>query len=356
MKSPLENPHLFGHAEAEAQLYRLIQQQKLPHAILFSGAEGIGKATLATRLARYLLVDAPPPEPVMGLFGEMPAEEAAAFETLATSLEHPVVKRMIAGSHSDFLVISPRFDEKKKTSVDTVFIDQIREVVEFMHRTSADGKWRIVLIDPAEAMNTPAANALLKVLEEPPANALLLLVTHQIGRLLPTIRSRCRKITLQTPSLADCQKIITDAGESIAEDDLVALLILTQSSPGKAIHYHQQQAVSRYHEILAVMAQPSPKAISKLAASIAKAPEETWVVYKALLLLALSRLNLSAALGGQFQPISPEETACFTALLQRKSPPQWVAVWEKAELALQQITTLTMDKQQTLLSILQMVV
>lgn len=347
MISPLENTALFGHAETEAQLLSLIQQKKLPHALLFCGAEGIGKATLAYRLAKYLLTGAQAPEPVMGLFGPEPVEA-----NLACDPEHPALRRIMAGSHGDLLVIQPEFDEKKKTSVDTVFVDQVRAVVEFMHRTPAESNWRIVIVDPAEALNTAAANALLKVLEEPPAQALLLLVSHQPGRLLPTIKSRCRKVVLRTPQEKDCQDIFNHLKQQVPPEELHQLLTLTQGSPGRALHYDAQGALGIYREVLEVLAQPSPKASARFASTAAKAGPESWPLYKALFLQALYRLSLFAAAPADFTPLDAEETQCFTALLAGKRIDNWLDLWEKAETSLQQTGTLTLDKQQVMLSLL----
>lgn len=347
MITPLENNVLFGHAEVEAQLLRLITQKKLPHAIMFCGAEGIGKATLAYRLAKYLLTGAQASEPVMGLFGPEPTEE-----NLACDAEHPSMRRIMAGSHGDLLVIQPVPDDKKKTSVDTVFIHQVREVVEFMHHTPSESEWRIVIVDPIESLNTAAANALLKVLEEPPARALLLLVSHQPGRLLPTIKSRCRKINLRTPSEQDSQKIFEHLGQEVPAEDLHQLLILTQGSAGRALQYYKNGALSIYRDVLEVLAHPSPKHHAQFAAIAAKAGAESWPLYKALFLQALYRLSLFATTPTQFVALNLDETECFNALLARQPLDIWLGLWEKAETLLQQTGTLTLDKQQVFLSLL----
>lgn len=348
MLYPLENPNLYGHETAEAQILRLIEQKKLPHALLISGPEGIGKATFAFRIAKYLLIGpAATPEPVMGLFGPEPAEGATLG--LVSDSESPVLRRMIAGSHGDFLLVQPEFDEKKKTSVDTIFIDQVREVVNFMRQTRSESDWRVVIIDPAEAMNTASANALLKVLEEPPAGTLLMLVSHQPGRLLPTLKSRCRKIALMPPPEAACQKI---AGGAIPADELHALLALTQDSPGRALRWDRQNALTLYHDWLEALAHPHPSTRQKIAAEATKASAEGWAITRALLLQLLHRLSLYATTPARFAPLNAKETAAFEAMLARQPLAAWIRLWERAETLLPQVHGLTLDRQQVILSLL----
>lgn len=347
MLTPIQNSELFGHEATEAQLLRLITQQKLPHALLLSGQEGIGKATLAYRLARYLLTGATPPEPVMGLFGAEPVEE-----NLRTDMEQAAIRRMVAGSHGDLLVVQPVADDKRKTSADTIFIEQVREVVDFMRQTPSESAWRVVIIDPAEAMNIAAANALLKVLEEPPVQALLILVTHQPGKLLPTIRSRCRKITLRTPDEASIARVFEQQNQAIPAESLHQLLILAQGSAGKALHYHAQNAVVVYKDILEVLANPTPKASIALATQAAKSGAEQWQVTQALFMQAIYRISLYAAAPERFAALDAEEEQFFAAMLTRQSLPHWLDLWEKAEIMLPQTNSLTMDKNQTMLSLL----
>jgi DNA polymerase-3 subunit delta' len=250
------------------------------------------------------------------------------------------------------LVIQPVADDKRKTSADTIFIEQVREVVDFMHQTPSESAWRVVIIDPAEAMNTAAANALLKVLEEPPAQALLILVTHQAGKLLPTIRSRCRKITLRTPDEAACAKIFEQQEQSIPAESLHQLLALAQGSAGKALHYHAQNALVVYQDILEVLANPNPKAATGLATQAAKSGVDQWQVTQALFMQAMYRISLFAAAPAKFSALNAEEEQAFAAMLSHQSLPHWLDLWEKAGVMLPQTNSLTMDKNQTMLSLL----
>src|SRR5690606_16332159 len=180
---------LIGQAEAEKQLIRAVESGRLPHAWLISGPRGIGKATLAYRFTRYLLSKAKEGQ------GNPLFSPASPQETLAVSMDHPVSRQIAAGSHPDVFVLerAAREDGRLPRDID---VASVRQLNAFLRMTSSEGGWRIAIVDSADEMNANAANALLKVLEEPPEAAVLLLVSHAPGRLLPTIRSRCRRLSL----------------------------------------------------------------------------------------------------------------------------------------------------------------
>src|SRR6516162_2435225 len=182
--APRANPDLVGHESAERELRRLVEAGRLPHAILLSGPRGIGKATLAFRFARFLLAKGDD------------AIKAAAESGLAIDRESGVFHRVASGGHADLLTVERAYDPRRRRLRGEIVVEDAREITAFFRLTAAEQGWRIVVVDGAEEMNRSAANALLKVLEEPPRQALLLLVSHSPGRLLPTIRSRCRRFPL----------------------------------------------------------------------------------------------------------------------------------------------------------------
>lgn len=201
--------HLVGH-DAELETFRQAATSgRLHHAWMLTGPEGTGKAPLAFRLARFLLNAEDP--------------------------DSPAGRQVTAGSHPDLLAIGRSFDEKRQKLRGEIVADEIRPVGSFLHRTAAKGGWRVVVIDTAEAMNRNAANALLKVLEEPPAGAILLLTSAMPGRLLPTIRSRVRTLPVAPLSEADIRAVLTrvDPGVPYAETERV--VPLAEGSPGRAL-------------------------------------------------------------------------------------------------------------------------
>lgn len=217
---PRENALLFGQAAAETALLEAMRGARLHHAWMISGPEGVGKATLAFRFARRLL--------------------AGGTETLALPPEHPVFRRVAAASHADLLTIEREWDEKKKRMKKTIAAETAREIPGFLHLTPAEGGWRVVIVDGAEDLNTQSANALLKVLEEPPPRAILMLITAAPGRLLPTIHSRCRQLVLPPLAEPDMRQVLAAYLPDMPAPDRARLLALAEGSPGRALALAEQ--------------------------------------------------------------------------------------------------------------------
>lgn len=196
---------LFGHGAAEAELLGLYRAGRLPQAILIGGREGIGKATLAWRLARFLAVN---PEPS--------APGALAAADLAAPMQHPAARRILGLAHGDISVLRREWDADKKKHFTEIKADNARAATHVFQRSSGEGGYRICIVDCAEDLNAQSANALLKIIEEPPARSLFLIIAHRPAAVLPTIRSRCRKLSLAPPDEADVIRAIKAAGEAVA--------------------------------------------------------------------------------------------------------------------------------------------
>ena len=213
--SPRENPFLIGHETAEAAMLDAIRGGRLHHAWLITGPEGVGKATLAYRFARQLL--------------------AGGTGSLAMAATEPAFRRVAAGTHADLLTIEREWDDKKKRMKKQIAADTVRSIAPFLHLTPAEGGWRVVLVDGAEDVNPTSANALLKVLEEPPARAVLILVCSAPGRLLPTIRSRCRHLALTPLAPAAMARVLEANLPNMPAADRDSLVAIADGSPGRAI-------------------------------------------------------------------------------------------------------------------------
>jgi DNA polymerase III subunit delta' len=194
---PRESLWLAGHAEAEQQLLQLFRSGRMPQGIILSGPEGIGKATLAYRLARFMFAH---PDPAAG------AVQAAT--SLHVEAGHPVTGQIARLSHGDLGVVRRTAPKTGQAIRSQITASDVRDALELFKVTASAGGWRIIIVDAADEMNREAANALLKMLEEPPERAIFLLIAHQPGRMLTTIRSRCRMLRLNALSDAELASAI----------------------------------------------------------------------------------------------------------------------------------------------------
>jgi DNA polymerase III subunit delta' len=220
---PRDTQNLYGHADAETAVLNAWKQKRLPHAILIGGPEGIGKATLAYRIARFALA-------------QSPAADGKTPTTLDVDPEHPVAKQISAQAHPDLLVLHRLYNDDTKKLRTEIRVDDVRRSVPFFGSTSAYGGYRVCIVDSAEELNRNGANALLKILEEPPPFSLLLIVSHSPGRLLPTIRSRCRRILLRPLSERDTIKAVQDVAAENEEIPVDQLPEAARASGGSVRH------------------------------------------------------------------------------------------------------------------------
>jgi DNA polymerase III subunit delta' len=241
---PRANPDLIGHADAERALLGAWSAGRMPHAWLIAGPRGIGKATVAYRFARFVMAGG---AAAGGLFG-------AAPDSLAVAADDPVFRRIAAGGHADLVTLAPGMihpETGKETQ--EIVVAQVRHAIEFLFMTAAEGGWRILVVDEAEAMNRNAANALLKVLEEPPARCLILLVSHSPGRLLPTIRSRCRLLTMRVLEDAQIDALLMRHRPELDAAERRVLAGLAKGSIGRAIELADRGGVELHRELTALL-------------------------------------------------------------------------------------------------------
>jgi DNA polymerase-3 subunit delta' len=223
---PRANPLLLGHEQAEATLVEAMRAGRMHHAWLITGPDGVGKATLAYRFARRLLAG-------------MPDGDALALDP-----SHPVFRRVAAGSHADLLTVERGYDDRRKRMRTQIAVDDVRRIGGFMSLTPAEGGWRVVVVDGAEELNLVSANALLKVLEEPPPRAVLLLVCTAPGRLLPTIRSRCRRLRLDPLGQEAMERLLAIYLPDLSADQRDRLVTVAEGSPGRALLLAEEEGLA----------------------------------------------------------------------------------------------------------------
>src|SRR4051795_945090 len=203
---PRQTMSLFGHRDAEQALLHAYQSGRIPHAWLIGGAQGIGKATLAYRMARFVLANSNPMVP-----------SVQRTETLAVDPSDHVARQITAEAHGGLLVLERGLNDRG-TLRTVITVDETRETISFFGSTAAVDGWRVCIVDTVDELNPNAANALLKILEEPPQRSLFFLVSHSPARALPTILSRCRKLPLRPLATDDVIRAASKAAD-IAPDD-----------------------------------------------------------------------------------------------------------------------------------------
>jgi DNA polymerase III subunit delta' len=209
---PRETLWLAGHVEAEQTLLQLFKAGRMPQGVILAGPEGIGKATLAYRLARFILAN---PDPT--------AEAVQKANSLHVAADHPVTGQVARLAHGDLGVVRRTAAKAGQTIRTLITAEDARSALDLFRVTASAGGWRIIIVDAADEMNSQAANALLKMLEEPPARAIFLLIAHRAGSMLPTIRSRCRTLRLGGLSNDDLSEALTRLGVEHSPDRLLAV-------------------------------------------------------------------------------------------------------------------------------------
>ena len=320
---PRATERLIGQTGPEAAFLAAYNRGRLHHGWLITGPRGVGKATMAWRLARFLLAT---PENDGGMFAPAPPD------SLDITASHPVARRMLALSEPRLFLLRRPYDEKAARLKQDITVDEVRRMKSFFTLSAADGGHRVAIIDAVDDMNPSAANALLKLLEEPPARVTLLLIAHQPARLLPTIRSRCRELRLGPLAPADLSDALTAAGGEVAPEDRVALAELAGGSVGAAFAMTNLDGLKLYARLIRLFTTlprlDRPQALAVAEAGAARGAEAQFDLIVTLLDLFLARMARAGTIGHPPPAAAPGEAD----LIARLSPnPETARHW--AELA-----------------------
>jgi DNA polymerase III subunit delta' len=231
---PRETAVLHGQEAAEAAFLAAVRDGRLPHGWMITGPKGVGKATLAWRIARHMLA-------------------GGRGDSLTMDPGDPVFRQVAALAAPGLWLCRRPWDEKGKRLRTQITIDEARGLKAFFQMSATEGGWRVAIVDAADEMNPSAANALLKILEEPPERALLLLVCHQPARLLPTIRSRCRVLRCAPLGPADLAQATAAAGYPV-EEEADALAALAGGSAGEAVRLVLEDGLAVWDEVAELIA------------------------------------------------------------------------------------------------------
>ena len=339
---PRETTPLIGHDKAVEQFAGAYASGRMPGAWLLSGPKGVGKATFAYHAARALLRD-----------------QAGTTDDIVSVRHDGVFDRVMAQGHGNMLVLRRPWDVRTKKLKTELTIDEVRRTAGFFTQTASEFGWRICIVDSADEMNRNAANALLKVLEEPPEKSVFFLVSRSPGRLLPTIRSRCRTLKFEPLPPAQTGQII-DQVLAASEDpppaaDQSAALALAQGSAGRALHLIVAGGSDLYATIVSLM----PKAgrvdragTMALAEQLARAAQnDAYALFRELLSQALSQISKTALTGAVPADVPPALAERILAISSAHPVDRWAGLWEKTNAFLAEVDAVNADRRQAIIKI-----
>jgi DNA polymerase III subunit delta' len=334
---PREQQELFGHATAAQTLAEAARSGRLAHAWIIAGPKGVGKATLAWRFARALMAHGP----------------ANCPDDLSVPDGHPVQRMIAALAHPDLVLIRRPWDPDRKRHRTELPVEEVRRLHGFFSRHASEGGQRIAIVDAADDMNRSAQNALLKILEEPPARGLLLLISHAPGTLLPTTRSRCRLLTLRPLAAEPMRHAVAALAPNIAGAERDLLAALAEGAPGRALELAETDAIGLYRDIVDLLRGlprlngPKLFAVAEKMGRAASGPGLPQFV------TLLSQLEERVVRGAYAAlPPVPGEDALLRHLRAAVPLDRWSQLWDELQVKAVEADALNLDKKQFVLNAL----
>ena len=357
---PRQNPDLEGHGIAEAQLINAWATGRLHHGWLISGRKGIGKATLAFRFARFLLTHGnPASEEDTGpsLFCNDKSSKMLP-SSLNIDPGSTVSRRITANGHADLQVIERGMLDDGKQGQNVISVERIRSIGHTMSLTAGEGGWRVVIVDAAEDMNSNAANALLKKLEEPPPRSIFLLISHAPGRLLPTIRSRCRQLKLNELKPEIIIALLKKWMPELSQTELHSLAGLSDGSIGHALELANNDGIGLKRDLLQIM-EDFPSLNMAMAHRFAnrftgRDSDAAWRTAVEIASRGLADVVISGALknGIADRGYLKEEAAALSRLRKLAPAQKWIEAWEINNALFARAESANLDRKQVMLNAL----
>jgi DNA polymerase-3 subunit delta' len=345
---PAWTDRLIGHEAAEQAFLKAHASGRMPHAWLISGPKGVGKATLAYRMARFLLA-----QPASGGDGEDGGMFGAPPPP--TSLQMPaearVFRQVAQKAHPDFRLLERSVNQKTGKLRSEIIIDDVRAVIDFLHLKPSASRWRVVIVDSADDLNRNSANALLKILEEPAPNTVLLLLSHAPQALLPTIRSRCRKLPLQPLGEEVIAAELGARFPKLSQTDRLVAALTAAGSLGQSIRMVEADGVGLLRDLGGLLGgwpRLDAGQLHKLGDKLAGRDQaDQFELAVELLGWWFARMARASATGFAPNPeVFPGETALIGRMRDAASLDRWLALWEKVSRLFDRVQSVNLDRKQ----------
>lgn len=323
ISDPRENEQLVGHESELDFLSRKYLENSLHHAWLISGPRGIGKATFAFRFAEHLL--------------RHPNSKGAPAKF--AMVDDAVHSQVAKGAHPNVMVLRRPWDPKTKKFKTQISVEEVRKTIKFFGTSSGANAWRVCIVDPADDLNASAANALLKILEEPPAKTIFMVLAHSPRGLLPTIRSRCQSLSLKPLCDDTLTAVLKKQGvlDGMSQDEIIQLTGLAKGSVRRAILLANSKAISNFNDFIANTGKSSPDftSLHRLAGGISIASKSD----EFKLFMDLIYDHLSSEIHNPSNQVNPKKLLNLSK------------VWEETLISVATMEEWNMDKKQVILSL-----
>ncbi|HWJ71879.1 MAG TPA: DNA polymerase III subunit delta' [Kaistia sp.] len=334
--SPEEQADWYGATSDERLLVDAYRGGRMHHAWLITGPRGSGKATLAYRFARFALAH---PDPA----------RAPAAESLAIDPGHPVARKIVAHAHPNLLTLARPYDDKNKRFKESVTVDEVRRTIPFFGATAGEAGWRIAIVDAADDLNASAANALLKILEEPPRGALFFVLSHAPGRLLPTIRSRCRRLDL-TPLGSDAIERALERHSDAGPEERRFAALAGEGSIRRAVRFLDDEVIaigSAFGRAVGRFPALDVGAAHRLGDIVAqRGADDAFESFQDLVFDWLARRARGLP--------EPETLGALPPVVAAVPLARWAEVWEKVRQSSAEVEALNLDRKQYVLTTIDM--